>query len=220
MSEYRLGDCIPNIPVDEYDYLFSSPPCYEDLSFFGVDIKTPETYKTEFFDKIVPLMNPRLGTVTISFTGSRRNNSRILPKFLYCNLSFIENGYYLRDVKYSKKSDSYNAYSAQIVNIYTFQKNTVKGLYNLKKDKLYQKYGKDFWGPFSKEITIDGEVVSQPIEIASYCIENFTDEGHIVYDPFAGVGTTLGAAKQLGRNYLGYEIRESIWDYGKKLYEL
>lgn len=218
MSEYKLGDCIPNINKETYDYLFFSPPCYEDLGFFGVSIKEPETYKTKFLDVIVPLMTPELGTVTISFTGNRRNNARILPKFLYANLSFFENGYYLRDAKYTLKKEAYDAYSSQIIHIYTFQKEKTKPVFNLNNDKLHQRYGKDFWGPFGKEMVIDGEVVAQPIEIAEYCIENYTNPGHIVFDPFAGVGTTLAAAKNKGRQYLGYEIRESIWEFGKKHY--
>jgi hypothetical protein len=217
---YILGSCLPNFAKEEYDFLWMSPPCYEDASFFGADIKRPETYKTEFFDNLVPMMNPRLGTVTVSFTGDRRNNSRVLPKFYYVIQSFFENGYYLRDVKYSAKSDTYNAYSSQVLHILTFQKEGVKGLYNLRKNSLYNTYGKDIWGPFGKELFVDGEVVGQPIEIAEYCIQNFTDEGHVVFDPFAGIGTTLAAARYLKRGYIGYEIRESIWAFGKNRYGL
>ena len=220
MSKYELGSCLDNFASEEYDYFFTSPPCYEDLEFFGVDIKHPETYKTKFFDYIVPMINPRLGTATISFTGDRRNNGRVLPKFKYAIDSFIENGYYIRDVKYSKKSETYNAYSSQIIHIYTFQKEKVKGFHNMRKDGTYQSYGKDFWGPFGKEKKIDGEVVGQPIEIAENCILNFTNDGHTVYDPFAGVGTTLAAAKLHNRDYIGYEIREQIWAYGKNVYGL
>ena len=33
-----------------------------------------------------------------------------------------------------------------------------------------------------------------------------TDEGDIVLDPFVGTGTTVIAAKRLGRNYIGFDI--------------
>lgn len=47
-----------------------------------------------------------------------------------------------------------------------------------------------------------------PEEIPKRCIEAFSKEGDLVYDPFAGSGTTLVAAKKLSRNYLGSEISE------------
>jgi site-specific DNA-methyltransferase (adenine-specific) len=222
VSEYILGSCLEESGIKliphSYDYFFTSPPCYEDMEFFGVSTDKPETYQTKFLEPLIEGINPKLGTATFSFTGDRRNGGRVLPKFYYLMNAFLNQNWYLRDVKYSKKSDSFNAYSSQILHIYTFQKNGTKAINNLQKGKLYQRYGKDFWGPFGKEKTIEGEVVGQPIEIASYCVEQYTNENHCVYDPFAGVGTTLAAAKELGRSYLGYEIRDSIWKYGKERY--
>jgi len=46
----------------------------------------------------------------------------------------------------------------------------------------------------------------QPREEAEYLIEKFSRPGDLVVDPFAGSGTTLAAAKKLGRNYLGCEV--------------
>jgi site-specific DNA-methyltransferase (adenine-specific) len=36
-------------------------------------------------------------------------------------------------------------------------------------------------------------------------IELTTAKGHVILDPFAGSGTTLAAAKELGRHFLGFE---------------
>lgn len=217
---YHCGNSLEVFPLLEYDYLWISPPCYEDLKSLGVDLKHPETYKTKFLDSIIPAANPKLGTITVAFTGSRRNGGRILAKLYFLQQCMFENGYYLRDVKHVKKSDSYNAYSSQCIDVYTFQRNNTKSVYNLQKDKLYQTYGKDVWGPFNKELVIDGEVVGQPIEIARYCIANFTNPGDLVLDIFAGLGTSLAAARDLGRKYLGYELRPVIHTAGKQRYGL
>jgi len=44
-----------------------------------------------------------------------------------------------------------------------------------------------------------------PEALCRRCIDCFTDPGDLVLDPFAGVGTTLKVAKDLGRKYLGFE---------------
>ncbi|MDY7076326.1 MAG: site-specific DNA-methyltransferase [Chloroflexota bacterium] len=49
-----------------------------------------------------------------------------------------------------------------------------------------------------------------PIDLPTWFIKLFTDEGDIVLDPFIGSGTTATAAKQLGRNYVGIDISEEF----------
>jgi site-specific DNA-methyltransferase (adenine-specific) len=51
-----------------------------------------------------------------------------------------------------------------------------------------------------------------PMELAKRHILTWSNEGELVYDPFAGSGTTLKAAKELKRNYLGNEINEQYCD--------
>lgn len=48
-----------------------------------------------------------------------------------------------------------------------------------------------------------------PEEIARRCIKLFSFKQDVVCDPFAGSGTTLKAAKDLGRNFVGYELYEN-----------
>jgi len=47
-----------------------------------------------------------------------------------------------------------------------------------------------------------------PLELPSRLIRLFSYPGETVLDPFAGTGTTLLAARQLGRKAVGYEISE------------
>jgi len=50
--------------------------------------------------------------------------------------------------------------------------------------------------------------VAYPLEIPRRCIAAATDPGDLVLDPFMGSGTTLVAAKDLGRKAIGIEIEE------------
>jgi site-specific DNA-methyltransferase (adenine-specific) len=47
-----------------------------------------------------------------------------------------------------------------------------------------------------------------PIHLLERIILMSTDEGDIVFDPFVGTGTTVIAAKRLGRRYIGFDIDE------------
>jgi site-specific DNA-methyltransferase (adenine-specific) len=48
----------------------------------------------------------------------------------------------------------------------------------------------------------------KPIRLVRTFIELFTDPGDLILDPFMGSGTTLRAAKDLGRRAIGIEINE------------
>lgn len=52
-----------------------------------------------------------------------------------------------------------------------------------------------------------------PLELAEKVIENFTQEGDIVLDPFMGTGTTGLACKKLNRNFIGIEIDEDYFNF-------
>lgn len=48
----------------------------------------------------------------------------------------------------------------------------------------------------------------KPIGMMEHIIKTSTREGHTLLDPFAGSGSTLRAAKNLGRQCIGFEIEE------------
>jgi len=48
----------------------------------------------------------------------------------------------------------------------------------------------------------------KPLALMRALVADFSEPGEIVLDPFAGVGTTLVAAKLLGRRALGWEVND------------
>lgn len=48
----------------------------------------------------------------------------------------------------------------------------------------------------------------KPVDLLSFLIEKSTDSGELVIDPFMGSGSTMVAAKRMGRDYWGCELDE------------
>ena len=56
----------------------------------------------------------------------------------------------------------------------------------------------------------------KPESLMLELVAQFTDEGETILDPFAGSGTTLVAAKRLGRKAIGIEINEQYAEVAAK----
>jgi site-specific DNA-methyltransferase (adenine-specific) len=53
-----------------------------------------------------------------------------------------------------------------------------------------------------------GHTTPKPLALMRKLIEQFTDPGELILDPFCGSGTTLRAAKDCGRRAIGIELEE------------
>ena len=83
--------------------------------------------------------------------------------------------------------------------------------------KWNQEYAKQMtvWrmSPFTN---IDGHPCDFPVQLPTRCIGATSDPGDLILDPFMGSGTTLRAAKDLGRKAIGIELDERYCEIAAK----
>jgi len=60
---------------------------------------------------------------------------------------------------------------------------------------------------------------SFPVELPERCIKIWSSKGDVVLDPFLGTGTTMLAAKKLGRSCIGVEVHEAMKEVIKRKVE-
>jgi site-specific DNA-methyltransferase (cytosine-N4-specific) len=87
------------------------------------------------------------------------------------------------------------------------------------KSKLTQEewveFTKQIWNipvPNRGDLAFGKHSAIMPEEIVKRLIRLYSFENDVVLDPFAGSGTTLKVAKELNRNYIGYELYENYSD--------
>ena len=59
-----------------------------------------------------------------------------------------------------------------------------------------------------------------PVELPTWFVKLFTQDGDLVLDPFVGSGTTAIAAQNLGRHYLGIDTDPEYIDLARKALNL
>lgn len=100
--------------------------------------------------------------------------------------------------------DSNNAISRQFEKA-NFERGTLDDIWNIKRGKK----------------VVNSHSAVFPNELVKTIIENFSNEGDLVYDPFMGTGTTAVVAKKLNRNFLGSELTNKYFDViNERLLEL
>jgi len=139
-------------------------------------------------------------------TGSKRAFFRIVGK--------LSN--HLKDIIVWDKGFAQPAMHRKVLNrqveyVLVFEKDyPISRMY---RNKCKFKRGKlnDLW-VIPREITKYNHSAAFPELLVIRILENFSDEGDIVYDPFMGTGTTAIVAKSMNRKYIGSEIVKKYCD--------
>ena len=77
--------------------------------------------------------------------------------------------------------------------------------------EVKKRYKAEYYGKISR-LEYTGHPTQKPVNMLTYIINAYTDEGDIVLDPFMGSGSTAVASKVTFRNYIGIDLEQEYVD--------
>lgn len=236
-----IYEAINFLPSNFIDLLFIDPPYnlekdFNTCSFKQMAISEYREWMDSWLQKIIRLLKH---TASIYICGDWRSSSAI---HLLCEKYFIirnritferEKG---RGAKRNWKNNSEDIWFCTFSNKYTFnseavkikrrvlapyQENGVPKDWTKENDGKYRlTYPSNIWTditiPFWSMSENTPHPTQKPEKLLAKIILASSKEGDIIFDPFAGVGTTGVVAKKLKRNFLMIEIDEKYCCYAIK----
>jgi site-specific DNA-methyltransferase (adenine-specific) len=240
-----IFEVVDLLPPKFVDLLFIDPPYNLTKNFNSGSFKQMPTnlymdWMNSWLPKMIRLLKP---TASIYICGDWRSSSAI---HLLCEKYFIvrnrvtferEKG---RGTKNNWKNNSEDIWFCTFSNDYYFNadvvklKRTVIAPYRergIPKDWTEENEGKyrlthpsniwtDITIPFWSMPENTPHPTQKPEKLMAKIILASSKEGDIVFDPFAGVGTTAVVAKKLRRNFVMVEIDEEYCLYAEKRLEM
>jgi site-specific DNA-methyltransferase (adenine-specific) len=139
------------------------------------------------------------------------NSNRYLPSFEY--MFVFSKG---KPKHFNGLKDRKNAMGGRVLRGTKREKNGVLKPAH-RNGQLYPEFGLRFnWWIISPIQEPTGHPAMMPLDMALAHIQTWTAAGDVVLDPFMGSGTTLRAAKDLGRRAIGIELEEKYCEIAVK----
>lgn len=182
---------VPLMPIIKKDY---SSHYNRDIYDIQSEIQNSILRKTKFYLMDIYIWNRKNSTKKLMF------GSYPYPSNFYAQNTTEYITVYVKDGKPEKVSRE------------------IKEQSKLSKEEWVE-YTKQIWDiaiPNKGDLAFGIHSAIMPEEIARRCIKMFSFKNGVVLDPFAGSGTTLKVAKELGRKYVGYELYDSYAEIIKK----
>ena len=91
---------------------------------------------------------------------------------------------------------------------------------------LWQRYASPVWMDINQSRTLqyrqarenddERHIAPLQLEVIERAIELWSNQGDLVLSPFAGIGSEGFVALQMGRRFVGIELKKSYWDAAKR----
>ena len=229
-------DCLTTLKKmkdDSVDLVITSPPYNMNLRIRKGEycsrqiVKEISTKYTEFDDNLPIEEYNKLHTEVLRelirvselifyniqiVTGSKRSIFKMIGEF----------SDYLKDIIVWDKGNAQPSIQEQVLNrrtelILVFDKDYPISRQYRKRGTFKRGTLNDMWEIKRERSTGDenhGAVFPQ--ELVARILDNFSEKGDVIYDPFMGTGTTAVVAKRLNRKFLGSEISKKYIEIAKE----
>ncbi|MBQ7660313.1 MAG: site-specific DNA-methyltransferase [Alphaproteobacteria bacterium] len=242
-----LGDAfkiLPKLPRGFVDLLIVDPPYnlnkdYEGKKFKAVSDEEYEKYTASWIEKILPLLKPNASVYVCCDWKSSVVIGAVLKKYFHVQNRITWQREKGRGAKSNWKNAMEDIWFATISENYTFNLDAVK----LRRKVIapYKKNGapkdweqtlqgkfrntcpSNFWDdicvPYWSMAENTAHPTQKPEKLIAKLILASSNEGDVVFDPFAGSGTTSVTAMKLKRRYVGIEQNERYCVWAEKRIE-
>ena len=192
-----------------YDFVFLSPSDFGQLVYNGNTVYPTSSGIRDyavFAHELVSNINPKSGYASCVITDRKHDGKIISRQNMFVN-AFLSEGWQIHTRKIWAHSLKTNLYRLTYSEVITFCKNPTRT------STPIDVFRPDVWlldaPKVEKEISHHGIL---PEDLLYRLLMTYTDPKDIVLDPFCGSGSTLVEAKKLGRNYLGCEIDDKMFN--------
>lgn len=242
-----LGDVfkiLPKLPKGFVDLLIVDPPYnlnkdYEGKKFKAVSDEEYEKYTASWIEQILPLLKPNASIYVCCDWKSSIVIGAVLKKYFHVQNRITWQREKGRGAKSNWKNAMEDIWFATISENYTFNLDAVK----LRKRVVapYKQNGapkdweqtlegkfrntcpSNFWDdicvPYWSMAENTAHPTQKPEKLIAKLILASSNEGDVVFDPFAGSGTTSVTAMKLKRRYVGIEQNERYCVWAEKRIE-
>lgn len=230
---YRFGDCrelLKDIPDNSIDMVVTSPPYNIGKKYGKYNDKVTLDEWIELINiitKEVHRILTKSGSFFLNLSQVPYGSDKEILPLPYIGYDILKkNDFYLRNMitwTFNGMQNCTNRLSGRYENIlwgvkdlksYTFNLDDIRIPYITKNDKRLTGKGRnptDVWyfdrvnNMTKKKLGLSHPTV-YPVEMIERIIKMSTNKGDTILDPFLGSGTSLVAAKKLGRKGIGFEL--------------